>query len=102
MSREAHFGFSGCGIPVFPSCFSTTFLIIVVEVVTPGLPQVCKLCLGVSKGMLPVRHLAPKILNHGSQFLWAPTSPEFVVDGTCLQQKEDATPHPGVGRFSLQ
>ena len=27
---------------------------------TSGLPQVCELWLGVSKGMLPVRHLAPK------------------------------------------
>ena len=30
---------------------------------TSGLPQVCKLLLGVSEGMLPVKHLAQKILK---------------------------------------
>ena len=30
---------------------------------TSGLPQVCKLLLGVSKGMLPVKHVAQKILK---------------------------------------
>ena len=33
-----------------------------VKVLTSGLPKVCKLWLGVNKGMLPVKHLAPKIL----------------------------------------
>ena len=36
---------------------------IVVEVMTLGLSQVCKLWPQVSKGMLPVKHLAPKILK---------------------------------------
>ena len=47
----------------YPSWFPTTFLIVVVEVMTSGLPPVCKLWLGVSKGMLPVRRLAPKIVK---------------------------------------
>ena len=55
--------FSGCGIPTFPSWFSTAFLKIVVEVMTSGLPQVCNLWLGVSMGMLCVRHLAPKFIT---------------------------------------
>ena len=45
------------------SWFSTTLLNNVVEVMTSGLPQDCKLWLGISKGMLPVEHLAPKILK---------------------------------------
>ena len=43
------------------ACFSYTFSKIVDEVMTPGLPQVCNLWLGVSKGMFPVKHLAPEI-----------------------------------------
>ena len=39
---------------------SITFLEIVVEVMTSGLPQVTNLCFGLSKDMLPVRDLAPK------------------------------------------
>ena len=54
--------FSECDVPAFPGRFSNTFLKIVVEVMTSGLPQVCKLELGVSSSMLPVKHLAPKIL----------------------------------------
>ena len=43
--------------------FPTTFLIIVVKVMTSGLPQLCKRWLWVSKGMLPVKHVASKILD---------------------------------------
>ena len=63
LSRGAQFVFSGIGFPIFLSWFSTTFLNIVVEVMTSGLPQVCKPWLGVCKDMLPVKHLAPKILT---------------------------------------
>ena len=52
LTSYALFGLSGCGVSPFPSRFSTTFLNIVVEVMTLGLPQVCKLWLGVSKGLL--------------------------------------------------
>ena len=58
---------SGCDFPAFPSWFSTTFPKIVVEVMTSGQPQVKKLWLGSSKGMLPAKQLAPKIfmaVNH--------------------------------------
>ena len=44
----------------FLSWFSITFLKFVVEVMSSGLPQVCKLRLGVSKGILTVKHLAKK------------------------------------------
>ena len=86
---------SGCGVPVFPNWFSITFLIIVVEVMTSGLPHISKLWLGVSKGMLPVKHIAPKILmavnNCGQQVahrldLAAPAY--YEIEGTSL--------HPGM------
>ena len=54
--------FSGCGVPAFPSLFSTTFLRVVVGFMTLGLPLVCKLWLGVGKGILPVKHLPPKVV----------------------------------------
>ena len=48
-----------CNQPVATDCL---FLKIVVEAMTSGLPKVSKLWSGVSKGMLPVKYLAPKIL----------------------------------------
>ena len=85
----------------FPSLFSTTFLQIVLEVMTSALPQVCKLLLGVSNGMLPMKHLSPKILmavNYCRRQLarrlgWA--APAY-------HKKEGAIPHPGVYMRSLQ
>ena len=74
--------FSGCGVPAFPNWFSITFLKIVVEVMTLGQPQVCKLWLGVIKGLLPV-YIQLKH-PHGSQLLWAPNSWKVGVVGTCL------------------
>ena len=61
--RGAHIRPSGCGVTAFPSWFSTTFHKVEVEVMTSELPQVCKLWLWVSKDMLPVKHIAPKILR---------------------------------------
>ena len=56
-----------------------------VEFMTSGLPQVCKLWLGVGKGMLPVKNVAEKNPRiHGRQLLWASTSLKVVVGGTCL------------------
>ena len=68
---------------------------------TLGLPQICKLSLGVSKGMLHVKHLAPKNLmavNYCGRQLarrlgWA--SPAY-------HKKDGATSHSGVGKLSLQ
>ena len=62
LSRGAHYGFKGCGVTAIPSWFSTTFPKIVLEAMPSEMPQLCKLLLGVSKGMLPVKHLAPKII----------------------------------------
>ena len=42
ISRGAQFGFSGCGVSACPSLFSTTFLKIVVEVMTSGLHRSVK------------------------------------------------------------
>ena len=71
-----------------------------VEVMISGLPQVSKLWLGVSKGMLPVKHLAPKILiavNYCGRQLarW------FVWVATTNHKKEGATPHPRA-RFGVR
>ena len=52
LSRGAQFVFSGFGIHAFASWYSTTFHKIVIEIKILGLPQVCKLLCGVSKGML--------------------------------------------------
>ena len=49
LSRGAHFGLTGCDVPATTSWSSTTFLKIVVEVMTLGLPQFCKLLLVIRK-----------------------------------------------------
>ena len=59
---EPNLGFSGCSVPAFMSWSCTTFLKIVVEIMTLGLPQVCKLWFWASKVMFPVKRLASKIL----------------------------------------
>ena len=84
-----------------PELVSPTFLKIVVDVPNLGLPQICKLWIGVGKDILPVRHLAPRILNElnycGRQLArrlgWA--APAF-------HKEKDATPHPGTCKHSLQ
>ena len=82
-SRVAQFRFSGCGVPAFASWYSTTFLTNVVDAMTLGLPQVCKLWLGVGKGMLPVKNLAPKI-HMAVSYCGSQLQPKVVVCGTCL------------------
>ena len=79
----------------FLSWATTTFLKILVEVVTSGLPQVCKPWIEVRKGMLLVKHLAPKIIvcQLARRLGWA--APAY-------QKKEGATPHPGMCKLSLQ
>ena len=63
-----------------------------------GLTQVCRLWLDMSKGMLPVWHLAPKIMavNHcGRQLVRRWAAPAY-------HDKEGATPHTVACTFSLQ
>ena len=68
---------------------------------TSGRPLVCKLWFVVTKGMLSVRHLTPKIcmvVNYcgrqlAQRFGWA--APAYLI-------KEDATTHAGLCRRSLQ
>ena len=98
---DAQFGFSVSGVHAFKSWFSTTFLKIAVEVMASGLPQVSKMWLGISKGVLPVKHLAPKILmtvNYCGRQLaqW------LGLAAPAYHTKEGATPHPGVCKHSLQ
>ena len=77
----------------------TMFHKIVTEVITSGLPQVCKLWLGVSKGMLPVKHVAETIriaVNYCGRQLalglgWA--APAY-------HKKKGTTLHPGARKFS--
>ena len=81
--KGAQFGFSGCGDPAFRSWFSTTRLKTVVEVTTSGLPQVCKTVVWGRQGHAPSRTSSSKNhKNHGSQLLWAPTSPMVLVGDT--------------------
>ena len=87
--------FSGCGVPAFPSWFFATFLKIV------GLPLTCYLWLGVSKGMLPVRHLAKKILmavNYCVHQLFR----RLGWSAPAYHKKEGAIPHPVAHKHSLQ
>ena len=92
LSWGALIGFSGCGVPAFPCWFCTTLSKLVVEVMTSGLPQVCKLWFGVCKGMLHVGHLAPQILM-AVRLGW-------VVPANHI--KEGTTPHPDVCKHGLQ
>ena len=72
---------------------STTFLIIVVDIMTLGLPQVSKLLLVVSMGMLSVKHPAQEILmaviycrRQLSRRLW--------LAAPAYHKKDSATQHP--------
>ena len=76
---------------------------IVVEVMTSGLPQVCKLWLGVSKGMLPVEHPAPKMLTiMAVNYCGSQLARRFQWAAPAYHKKEGATPHPGACKCSLQ
>ena len=83
LSRGGQFVLSDCGVPAFPRWFSTTFLKFVVEVMTSGLPQVCKLWLWVSKGICKTSS-SKNPQNHGSLLLWVPNNPKVGVYGTFL------------------
>ena len=98
---RAQFGFSGCGVPVFPTLFSTTFPKIVIEVMTSGLPQVCKLWLWVSKGMLPVKHLEPKILM-AVNYCGRQLARRLGLVAPAYHKKEGVTQYPAACKFSLQ
>ena len=79
----------------------STFLIIVVEVTTSGLPQVLKLWFRVRKDMLPVQHLAPKILMAVNYCGYQPAQ----ILGQAVpafRRKEGATLCSGSCKHSLQ
>ena len=69
---------------------------------TSGLPQVSKLWLGVSNGMLPVRHLATNILIMAVNYCWRQLARQLRWATPAYHQKVAAAPHPGVCKFSLQ
>ena len=99
----AQFGHSGCGVPAFPSWFCTTFLKIVVEVMTSGLPHGCKLWMVVSKCMFPVRRLAKKILKiMVVSYCGCQLACRLGWVAPAYHEKEGATPHPGACNSNLQ
>ena len=100
LSRGAQLEFSRCGVPAFLSWLST-FLKIVVHCGASGLTQVCKLWFGVSKGMLPVKHLDPQILM-AVKYCGRQLAQRLVWAVPAYHKKEGATPHPGVWKHGLQ
>ena len=68
---------------------------------TSGLQQVCKLWFWVSKSMLPVRHLAPKILM-AVNYCGHQLARRFGWVVHAYHKKEGASPHPGVCKHSYQ
>ena len=68
---------------------------------TSGIPQVSKLCLGVDKHMLLVRHLAPKILM-AENYCGRQQVQRLVWAATAYHKKEGANRHPGVRKHGLQ
>ena len=59
---EPNLGYQDVALQPSTSWFNNTFLKIVFEAMTSGLLQTCKVWLGVSKGMFPVKQLHKKIL----------------------------------------
>ena len=66
---------------------------------TAGQPQVSKLWLGVSKSMLPVKHLAPKIIM-AVNYYGRQLDSRFLAPAYC--KKEGATLHTEAHKCSLQ
>ena len=85
-------GFSRCGNPASLRLFSTTFRKIVVEVMTSILPQLLKLWFLNSKGMLPVKQIALKILM-GINYCGRKIARKFGWTNPAYHKKEGATPH---------
>ena len=75
----------------------------VVDAITSALPQVYKLWIGVSKGMLPVKHQAPTILKiMPVNYCGHQLAQRLGWAAPANHRKEGATPHPGACKFSLQ
>ena len=68
---------------------------------TSGLPQVSKYRLGVSKGMLPVMHLAQGILMV-INYCGCQISRKLGWAAHACHEKDGATPYSGLCRFNLQ
>ena len=69
---------------------------------TTALPLVCKLWLGVRYGMLPVRHLSPKI-HMAVNYYWRQVARRLGwMAPLPTNKKEGAALHPGASKHSLQ
>ena len=67
---------------------------------TSGLAQVCKLLFAISRGMLPVKHLAPKILM--AVYYWGrQLAQRLGWAAPAYRRREGATPHLGACKHSL-
>ena len=63
---------------------------------TLGLPQACKLWIWVGMGMLPVKHLAPKILNiMAVNYCGRQLDCWLTWAAPVYHKKEGVVPHPG-------
>ena len=71
-----------------------------VKITATGLSQVCKLWFGVSKGLLAVEHLAPKIFVLVN-YCWHQLAGQLGWVTPAYHKKECATLHPGVYKHSL-
>ena len=95
--------FSGCNVPAILRLFSTIFPKIMVEVMTLGQPLVRKPWLWASKGMLPVKHLAPKILKiMAVNYCGCKLARRMWWVAHAYHKKECAAPHPWGCKFGLQ
>ena len=68
-----------------------------------GLSHVCELWLGVSKGMLPVKHLSQRIVKiMAVNYCGRQVGRMLGRAASAYHKKDGATPHHGVCKFSLQ
>ena len=68
---------------------------------TLGLPHVCELWFGVCNGMLPVRHLTPKILV-AVNYCGCQLAQKLGWVAPACHKNDGATPPPGTCKRSLQ
>ena len=82
--------FSDWGVPALSRWLSTTFIKVVVDIMTSGLPQICKLVW--SKQWHAPWRTSGSSNPDDCLLLWAPTTRKFVESGTCLPLKGRCNP----------
>ena len=100
MCMGAQFWPSGCSVPALLSWYSTTFHKIVIDVMTSGLPQVNRLWLGVSNGVLPIKYLTQKIMAFN--YCGRQVARMLFWVAPAYHKKEGAAPLPGASKFNFQ